>query len=171
MFQLIMQIVRAGHQPTVPPLKHARNEKNVLTKGVTLLGFVLLISAFLLYRAQVIDPFPTNARLIAGNSLPADTTKLPALDSLKRPSPEGKRQLLMSSSKSIVVMKEDRRLLDSVFPKRKTGSSVLPTTTMMSSSKSSQIFSPAALQRLIDSMRIDSAVKKTHYASVSISLK
>jgi hypothetical protein len=135
-------------------------KKNILVKGITLLGFVLLISTFMLYRADVFDP--SGIRPIADYHPWSDTTRPPTLDSLKRTSPEVNRHELMSSSKSMVVLKAyDPLFVDSNYRKLKREPSVLKTPTRMSSSKSSQVISPDALQRLMDTKRIDtSSIKK-----------
>lgn len=129
-------------------------KKNILVKGLTLLGFVLLLSLFILYRMDRLNPSalpspPANDQLLAKNSLAADTIPPALRDSLLRLLPDSIRRqhMLLSSSKSIVVIKEKSSFLDSVV--KRMADSMARRKWMMSSSKSVIIVDPA--QKLIDS--------------------
>lgn len=125
-------------------------KKNILIKGLTLLGFVLLLILFILYRTDRLNPSaPVSDQVLAKNSLAADTIPQALKDSLFRLLPDSIRRhhVMLSSSKSIVVLNEASSYLDSVL--QKMADSLARKKWMMSSSKSVVIIDPA--KKLIDS--------------------
>ncbi len=134
-------------------------KKNTPIKGLTLLGFVLLLSLFILYRMDMLIPSPpVNDQLLLSNSLAADTIPPTLKDSLVRRLPDSDRQQkrFFSSSKSIVVMKERPSYLDSALRSRNkervSKPPLMKREWMMSSSKSVVIVPPGPALRLIDSI-------------------
>lgn len=127
-------------------------KKNKLIKGLTLLCFVLLIGAFILYRTHTIEPgLSDNTMPALINTFPEDTGKPVLKDTLSR-AKDSARHVFMSSSKSIVVT-EPRRKLDTLQWRRKIDSAERRKLYMMSGSKSGRVVDPATTKRLIDSIR------------------
>ncbi|NII28607.1 hypothetical protein HB364_26220 [Pseudoflavitalea sp. X16] len=127
-------------------------KKNNLIKGLTLLCFVLLIGAFILYQTHTIGPgLSDNVMPALTNTLPEDTGKPVLKDTLGRPR-DSARHVFMSSSKSIVLT-EPRRKLDTLQRRREIDSAERRKLYMMSGSKSGRIIDPATTKRLTDSIR------------------
>lgn len=144
-------------------------KKNIPIKGLTLLGFVLLLSLFILYRMDRLIPSPpVNDPILASNNVAADTIPPTLEDSLLRLLPDSIRQQkrFFSSSKSIIVMKERPSYLDSVLQRKikeeANKRSLMEREWMMSSSKSVVIVPPGPALRLIDSI----ASRKSKYKTV-----
>ena len=126
-------------------------------KGITLFGFVFLITSFLLYRVGRFDnfinddssPIQTSPNGAVINSAKADTLK-PQKDSLQK--------LRLSSSKSIVLIDKKPTYVDSVKNKYKQGEKKM-TREILPGSKSAYIFRPR--HSLADCIRKDSLLKQT----------
>ena len=128
-------------------------------KGLTLLGFVLLLTTFLLYRTGNFDviiknglsPLQTSPNGAAINAAKADTLK-PKNDTLEK--------LRLSSSKSIILIEKKPTYFDSIKNKYKRGNNKVKERELLPGSKSAYIFRPRS--SIADSLRKDSLIKQMH---------
>jgi hypothetical protein len=128
-----------------------------ITRGITLLGFVFLLTSFLLYRMGKFDvfinnnlsPVQTSPNGGAINTTTADTSK-PQKDSAER--------LRLSSSKSVVLIEKKPLQVDSTKKKYGLDDKKMKEMELLSSSKSGYVFKPRYPAK--DSLRKDSLKKQ-----------
>ena len=126
-------------------------------KGLTLFGFVFLLTSFLLYRTGKFDsiinnslsPLQTSPNGAAINAANADTLK-PKNDTLEK--------LRLSSSKSIVLIEKKSTYFDSIKNKYKRDNNRVKEKELLPGSKSAYIFRPR--HSIVDSLRKDSLIKQ-----------
>ena len=126
-------------------------------KGLTLLGFIFLLTLFLFYRTGKFDaiinnslsPLPTSPNGAAMNVAKADTLK-PKNDTLEK--------LRLSSSKSIVLIEKKSTYADSIKNKYKRDNKKVKEKELLPGSKSAYIFRPR--DSIADSLRKDSLIKQ-----------
>jgi hypothetical protein len=136
-------------------------QQTKLTKGLTLLSFVTLISAFLLYRVGWFDRYLQNNNSAIQTSHNGGTINTPQNDTLK-PIKDTTQKLLLSSSKSVVLTDRKYGFIDSYLVKKKYIKPKPAKTEMLSSSKSAIIFHPDE-----PSINLDSIIRE----SIKIKLK
>lgn len=117
-------------------------KRSKFIQGLTLLSFIFLLTAFVLYRMGKFDGYFSNSNSQYQTSPNGGSIGQQPTDTVPKRAQDSSARLMLSSSKSMVLIDQKLSPRDSIKLTKKLDSLRQHDKAMMSSSKSSVIFTP-----------------------------